>query len=241
MTAAFAAVWLGLASGAAPVPAEPLVPPLELQGGYDRDTPTGPLVASPWMDEDQPEPAAEDAGGEAAARFIQSETQGDLRPMPTVATAAQLQGRRHHRSPPLALMLTLVTAIPTAFFGPSTGHLYAGDWKHFWITGGARLVDLTALYILEKFVPGFGIGPLYAVANFTNPLAIFDPTNFTHAIRGYPLGFPVDLTLVLFIVASTVYDAIDSWGAAKRFNERFDPPEAMVSPAAAAVPPKSGP
>ena len=76
-----------------------------------------------------------------------------------------------------------------------------------------QAVDLTLLVILEKWAPGFGIGPL---------VALFNPEHLGKDFSGYPVGYPVDLVLVLALVASTIYDAVDSWRAAARFNEKLD-------------------
>ena len=224
MIAAVAAAWLGLTAAAAPVPTYELVPKLKLE--VDTGVPVEALVASPWAD---PESAPE---GEA--HFIQAETEGQPR-IHLAPPAVTLQApAKKPKSPPLALALTLVCAIPTAFIGPSIGHLYAGDWKHFAITGGGRIADLTLLVLLEKFAPGFGIGPLVALLN---------PEHLGKNFSGYPLGYPVDLVLVLALIGSTVYDAVDAWRAAVRFNDALGlaAPQPMSPAAAAAVPPPARP
>jgi hypothetical protein len=228
MIAAVAVAWLGLAAGAAPVPTGyELVPKLKLGVGMEAGVAADELAASPWADPS--ERAAE-------SRFIEREV--NAAPPIHLAPAATLyHSPSRRKSPPLALALTLICTIPTVFVGPSMGHLYAGDWKHFLISGGGRLTDLTLLVILEKWAPGFGIGPL---------VALFNPEHLGKDFSGYPVGYPVDLVLVLALVASTIYDAVDSWRAAARFNEKLDqlglaPPQPMSPAAAAAVPPPARP
>ncbi len=224
MIAAVAVAWLGLSVGAAPVPDYELVPKLKLE--IETGVPVEALVKSPWAAPSEP--------GEVETRFIQTEIQA-APPIRVAPGLVELQrAARKRKSPPLALALTLVCVIPTAFIGPSMGHLYAGDWKHFLITGGGRLADLTLLVILEKFAPGFGIGPLFA---------LLYPQNFGKDISGYPLGYPVDLVLVLALIGSTIYDAVDSWLAVDRFNAALGlaPPQPMSPAAAGAIPPPARP
>lgn len=135
----------------------------------------------------------------------------------------------HWKSPALALGLSLALELPTLLIGPSLGHLYAGEWQHFALTGGARLADVTLLVLLEKFAPGFGIGPLYALGQL----------NFAGGFTGYPLGFTVDLVLVLALVGSAIYDLVDAWRAAERYDLRHGlaPPPGPSPAAAAALPP----
>jgi hypothetical protein len=134
---------------------------------------------------------------------------------------------RRRKSPALALGLSLALELPTLFIGPSLGHLYAGDWQHFAITGGARVMDVFLLVLLEKFTPGFGIGPLVAILN---------PEHLGASFTGYPVGFPVDLVLVLALVGSGIYDLVDAWMAAQRFNLRFGlVPPPVPAPVAAAL------
>jgi hypothetical protein len=224
MISALAVACLALLSGAAPVPTGyTLIPQLKLE--VDTGVQAEALVASPWANPDEPDSA--DPGIET--RFIQSEVQGEPVPPAAVVEALQIPAKLR-KSPPLALALTLVGSLPTAFIGPSIGHLYAGDWKHFRISGGGRLADLTLLVILEKFAPGFGIGPLVALLN---------PEHLGKNFSGYPLGYPVDLVLVLALIGSTVYDAYDAWRAAERFNDKLGlaAPQPMSPAAAAAIPP----
>ncbi|MHB8417109.1 MAG: hypothetical protein ACYDCL_03470 [Myxococcales bacterium] len=145
------------------------------------------------------------------------------------ASASRAAAPPAPKSPAMALALSLALELPTLFLGPSLGHLYAGDWKHFAITGGARAADLILLVLLEKYA--FGIGPLVALLN---------PQHLGASFSGYPLGFTVDLVLVLALVGSGVYDLVDSWFAAERFNARLGPtPAPGPSPAAAAaLPPR---
>ncbi len=146
-------------------------------------------------------------------------------PAATLA-AAPVSPRR--KSPALALGLSLALELPTLFIGPSLGHLYAGEWQHFAITGGARVADVVLLVLLEKFMPGFGIGPLFALLH---------PEHLGASFAGYPVGFPVDLVLILGLVGSAIYDLYDSWRAAERADVRSGLERVPPSPAAAALPP----
>ncbi len=156
-------------------------------------------------------------------------------PAPQGAVAATSARRLPERkSSALALGLTLAVELPTLFLGPSAGHAYAGEWEHFAITGGGRIADLALLMVLEKFVPGFGIGPLYAILH---------PEHLGATFAAYPVAFPIDLILVLALVGSGVYDAVDAWFAAARANVGLADavPGRPSAPAAAAVPPPARP
>ncbi|MHB1844475.1 MAG: hypothetical protein ACYCWW_06535 [Deltaproteobacteria bacterium] len=158
-----------------------------------------------------------------------------LAPVPTPkatpkATAAP-RTRRRLKSPSLALGLTLATELPTLLLGPPTGILYAGESEHFWITGGGRVGIFALLYLFEKFIPGFGIGPLYALTQ---------PGHFGASVLAYPVAFPLDLLLVLAWLGSGGYDIVDSWYAAKRANARDDAGTPAPERAPAAAWPTSG-
>ncbi len=133
-------------------------------------------------------------------------------PAPAAASSAPGVGKRL-KSPGLALGLTLATELPTLLLGPASGLYYAGEMEHFWITGGGRVGIFVLLYVLEKFVPAFGIGPLYAVTQ---------PGHLGASFAAYPIAFPVDLLLLLGWVGSAGYDAVDSWFAVKRANARIE-------------------
>ncbi len=145
--------------------------------------------------------------------------------------AAAIEPRPPRKSPGLALGLTLASELATFGLGPSAGHAYAGEWEHLAVTGGGRVADLALLTVLEKFVPGFGIGPLYALTH---------PEHLGASFSAYPLAFPVDLVLVVALFGSAVYDIVDSWFAAGRANAATAAPLAgsLPAPAAAALPPK---
>jgi hypothetical protein len=112
------------------------------------------------------------------------------------------------KSPWAALSLTLACELPTAFFGPSCGHLYAGEQAHFVLTGGLRAADFLALVILEKW--GYGVPPLYDVVQ----------PHFSRSLAAEPLAYPVDLILVALWWGTGLYDLIDSVFAARRANRR---------------------
>jgi hypothetical protein len=126
-----------------------------------------------------------------------------------------------------ALGLTALCELPTAFFGPSCGHLYAGEEAHFFTTGGLRLADLLALVALDRW--GFGTPPLYAVIQ----------PRFSRNDAAWPLAYPLDFVLVALWWGTGLYDLIDSFFAADRHNRRVqawrvaplpatDPPLALV-------------
>jgi hypothetical protein len=238
MTAALAVAWLALFAGAAPLPnGYALVPRLKLGVDMDMGIPAEALVASPWASPSEPEAAPEGSNEQGEARFIQSEVQGEAL-VPIAPVAATLNySHVKRKSPALALALTLAVAVPTLFIGPSIGHLYAGDWKHFLITGGGRFADLTLLVLLEKFAPGFGTPAL---------IALWNVEHVGKSFAAYPVGCSVDLVLLLALIGSTVYDAVDSWRAAVRFNDKLGDlglaaPQPMSAPAAAAIPPPARP
>jgi hypothetical protein len=109
-----------------------------------------------------------------------------------------------------ALGLTALCEVPTLLVGPSCGHLYAGETEHFAVTGGLRVVDLLALYALEKWA--YGTPPLYAVIQ----------PHFSRSLSAYPLAYPVDLVLVALWCGTGLYDLVDSFFAAKRHNHRAE-------------------
>ncbi len=119
-----------------------------------------------------------------------------------------------------ALGLSLACELPTAFFGPSCGHLYAGEEAHFYTTGGLRLADLLALVALDRL--GFGTAPLYAVIQ----------PHLSRSAAAWPLAYPLDFVLVALWWGTGLYDLIDSFFAAGRHNRRA---EAMRGLAASAV------
>jgi hypothetical protein len=107
-----------------------------------------------------------------------------------------------------ALGLTVACELPTAFFGPSCGHLYAGEEAHFFMTGGLRLADLLALVALDRLA--FGTPPLYAVIQ----------PRFSRNDAAWPLAYPLDFLLVALWWGTGLYDLIDSYFAAERHNRR---------------------
>jgi hypothetical protein len=122
-----------------------------------------------------------------------------------------------------AFGLTLACELPTAFFGPSCGHLYAGEEAHFFTTGGLRVADLLALVALNQW--GFGTPPLYAVIQ----------PHFSRSVAAWPLAYPLDFVLVALWWGSGLYDLIDSVFAAGRHNHRAEALRALA--AAPAEPP----
>jgi hypothetical protein len=114
------------------------------------------------------------------------------------------------RSPWGALALTAACEIPTALFGPSCGHLYAGEEAHFFLTGGLRLTDLLALVALDRW--GFGTPPLYAVIQ----------PHFSRSLAAWPVAYPLDLILVALWWGTGLYDLVDSFFAAGRHNRRAE-------------------
>jgi hypothetical protein len=131
----------------------------------------------------------------------------DLSPAPAPAT----------RSGWGALGLSLACELPTAFFGPSCGHLYAGEEAHFFTTGGLRVADLLALVALDRL--GFGTPPLYAVIQ----------PHFSRSAAAWPLAYPLDFVLVALWWGTGLYDLIDSVFAAKRHNHRAEVMRAMAA------------
>lgn len=107
-----------------------------------------------------------------------------------------------------AVGLTLACELPTLFFGPSCGHLYAGETTHFFLTGGLRVADLLALVALEQW--GYGTPPLYAVLQ----------PHFSRSLAAEPLAYSVDLVLVALWWGTGLYDLVDSLFVARRANRR---------------------
>ncbi len=116
-----------------------------------------------------------------------------------------------------ALGLTLACELPTAFLGPSCGHLYAGEEAHFFTTGGLRVADLLALVALNQW--GFGTPPLYAVIQ----------PHFSRSVAAWPLAYPLDFVLVALWWGSGLYDLIDSFFAAGRHNHRAEAIRALTA------------
>jgi len=116
-----------------------------------------------------------------------------------------------------ALGLSLACELPTAFFGPSCGHLYAGEEAHFFTTGGLRVADLLALVALDRWA--FGTAPLYAVIQ----------PHFSRSAAAWPLAYPLDFVLVALWWGSGLYDLIDSVFAAKRHNRRAEGLRALMA------------
>lgn len=146
----------------------------------------------------------------------------ELRALPEAAIAPAV-AEPSLKSPSLAFGLTLASELPTLLIGPSAGHLYAGESRHFWLSGGSRIGTLLTLVFLEKWMPGFGVGPLYAVSR---------PGHLGRSFAAYPIAFPVDLALVLGLVGSGAYDLVDSWFAAKRANAHASSPASPPPPPA---------
>jgi hypothetical protein len=120
-----------------------------------------------------------------------------------------------------ALSLTVACELPTVLFGPSCGHLYAGEQTHFVLTGSLRAADFLALVVLEKW--GYGVPPLFDVLQ----------THFSRSLAAEPLAYPLDLVLVALWWGTGVYDLIDSVFAVKRANRRaaLSRPPPPVAPA----------
>ncbi len=119
-----------------------------------------------------------------------------------------------------ALGLSLACELPTAFFGPSCGHLYAGEEAHFFATGGLRVADLLALVALDRW--GFGTPPLYAVIQ----------PHFSRSAAAWPLAYPLDFVLVALWWGTGLYDLVDSVFAAQRHNRRAEAQRAALAPSA---------
>lgn len=127
---------------------------------------------------------------------------------PGLALAPSMAFGVDRRSPWGALGLTALCEGSTLFFGPSCGHLYAGETLHFAVTGGFRVMDLLALYVLEKWA--YGTPPLYAVVQ----------PHLSRSLSAYPLAYPLDLLLVALWWGTGLYDLVDSFFAARRYDHR---------------------